>query len=109
MWKQLLYKWFGLIAPSCLTCEVLRDQLEKSEAERRDLLARLLEVGKPESVVHESSEPIAIKPQYVPWRVRQQMLESEDRKQAQLLRDKNKEIEESRIQELEKELLEVKQ
>lgn len=108
MWKQLLYKWFGLTQPSCLTCEVLRDQLDKSEAERMNLLARLLDGSKPESVV-QTDEPIPIKPQYVPWRVRQQMLESEDRKQAQLLREKNKEIEDSRIQELEKELLEVKQ
>ena len=37
--------------------------------------------------------------QQLPWRVRQQMLEAEDRKQAALMKEKKKEIEE-----LEKEL-----
>jgi len=99
MIRQLLYKWFGLTPASCLTCEVLRDQLDKSETERRQLLTRLLEKDKPEPLVVKEEEPVAIQPQFIPWRVRQQMLEQEDRKRAQLMRDKQKEIEE-----LEKEL-----
>ena len=67
--------------------------LGESNRERRELLNRLLERTQPEppSVVRES-EPQAIKPAFVPWRVRQQMLENEDKKRAQLTRDKEKEI-----------------
>lgn len=101
MMKQLFYKWFGLTPPSCETCDVLREQLAGSERERRELLHRLLNAGKPESVVipqvEEMPEPVG-RP-FTPWRVKQQMLEAEDRKTVQLTRDKMKEIED-----LEKEL-----
>jgi len=100
MFNELLRKWFGLTPDLCLTCEVLRDQLDKSEGERKELLARLLEKDKPEPFVQANEEPKAITPQFTPWRVRQQLLEQEDRKKAQLMRDKSKEI-----AELEKELL----
>jgi hypothetical protein len=108
MIKQLLYKWFGLESPTCLTCEVLRSQLDESNIERRDLLTRLLERDRPESVSPAKEQELQpIRPQFTPWRVRQQMLEAEDRKQAQLLRDKQKEMADARkpgIEELEKEL-----
>ena len=94
MIKELLYKWFRLTPPSCLTCEVLRDQLDKSEGERRELLARLLEKDKPEPSHAHVEEPKAITPQFIPWRVKQQMLEAEDRQRAKLMKDRTKEIEE---------------
>jgi hypothetical protein len=99
MIKQLMYKWFGLSDLPCQTCEVLRLQLDESNRERRELLARLLEKDTPEPVVADQVEPKAITPQFVPWRVRQQMLEAEDRHKATLLKNKQKEI-----NELEKEL-----
>lgn len=101
MWKQLLYKWFGLVdIHVCQTCEVLREQLASSERERRELLTRLLDKDKPEpSTLPEERELKPIGVQHVPWRIRQQMLEAEDRKQAQLLKQKTQEI-----TELEKEL-----
>jgi len=106
--KELFYKWFGLEPPTCLTCEVLRSQLDESNIERRELLTRLLERDKPEPVSSAKTDELQpIRPQFTPWRVRQQMLEAEDRKQAQLLREKQKEMSESRkpnIEELEKEL-----
>lgn len=92
MIRQLLYKWFGLTDPPCETCEVLREQLASSERERRDLLARLLEKDKSEPLVQDREAPEPITPQFIPWRVRQQLLEQEDRKAAALLRDKKKEI-----------------
>src|SRR5215471_13714978 len=94
MIRAILYKWFGLTESPCESCEILRERLHSSEAERKDLLARLLDRGKPNPVVEkpvEKFEPIL--PQYVPWRVKQQMLEAEDRKKAELLRQKNAEIE----------------
>lgn len=93
MFSELMRKWFGLPTPVCLMCEVLRDQLDKSDEERRDLLRRLLEKDKPEppSTVQEPHIPIT--PQFVPWRVRQQMLEQEDRRAAQLMKDRKDDIE----------------
>jgi len=92
MFKQLMYKWFGLTDTLCETCEVLREQLHKSDAERRDLLLRLLDSGKvePPSIPTEELRPIT--PQYTPWRVKQQMMEQEDRVKAKLLRDRSAEI-----------------
>jgi hypothetical protein len=107
MVKELLYKWFGLEPFPCQTCEVLRLQLDESNRERRQLLQQLLERDKPEPPVETKEELQPIRPQFVPWRVRQQMLEAEDRKQAQLLAEKKKEMESARkssIDDLEKEL-----
>lgn len=95
-----MYKWFGIEDMPCNTCEVLRTQLDESNRERRDLLNRLLVPSNPEppsSIPKEDMRPIM--QQQLPWRVRQQMLEAEDRKQAALMKEKKKEIEE-----LEKEL-----
>jgi hypothetical protein len=100
MLKALFYKWFGLEELPCNTCEVLRAQLDESNRERRELLNRLLEPSKPEPLAVEKEDFKPIQPAFVPWRVRQQMLESEDRHQAALL--KNRQVE---IEKLEKELL----
>lgn len=102
MIKRLLEKWFRLEPVPCPTCEVLREQLTLSEQERRELLHRLMAPPEPPPIVIEKEEPQAITPQFIPWRVRQQMFEAEDRKKAQLMRDKTKEIED--ISKLEKEL-----
>jgi hypothetical protein len=95
---QLLRKWFGLPEPTCASCEILRDQLDESNRERRELLQRVLEKDKseplPTPVNVEELRPI--RPQHSPWRVRQQMLEAEDRKTAQLMKDKEKELQASR-------------
>jgi hypothetical protein len=94
-----MYKWFGLTEPQCETCEVLREQLAKSESERRDLLHRLIDPVKTEPPQTKEEEFKPITPQFTPWRVRQEMLEAEDRKKATLMKEKAKEI-----AELEKEL-----
>jgi len=91
--KELFRKWFGLPDPTCATCEVLREQLTMSERERRELLGKLLEKDKPEPLIPSAEPPQAIQPQFIPWRVKQQMLEAEDRKRAELMRGKVKEIE----------------
>lgn len=93
MWKQLFQKWFGLPPDSCESCEVLRQQLTESNAERKDLLHRLLDRDKPEPLQSEKEELKPITPQYTPWRVRQQMLEQEDRAKARIMKEKAKEIE----------------
>lgn len=102
MWKVLFYKWFGLTDPPCAVCEVLRSQLDESTIERKELLARLLEQKSEPPPVAQQEEFKPIKPQFIPWRVRQQMLEAEDRKKHQLMKDKQEEMQE--ISNLEKEL-----
>ena len=96
---RLLEKWFGLEPTPCLVCEALRTSLDNSERERRELLQRVLAPSTPSEVSVEKEEFVPIKPNFVPWRVRQQMLEAEDRKKIQLTREKEKEIDD-----LEKEL-----
>lgn len=91
--SELFRKWFGLEPVPCSTCEVLRTQLDESNRERRELLNRILDKGKPEPLPTEVEEQKPIQPQFIPWRVRQQMLEAEDRKKAELMRQKNEELE----------------
>lgn len=98
MWKELLAKWFGLDI-SCSTCEVLKEQLSIERQFNQVLLARVLDGNKPESPPAVLEEYKPIKPQFVPWRMRQQMLEAEDRKAAELMKKRANEI-----SELEKEL-----
>jgi hypothetical protein len=64
-----------------------------------ELLHRLLDKDKIEPPQTEKEEFKPVTPQFTPWRVRQQMLEAEDRAKADLMRAKAKEI-----AELEKEL-----
>lgn len=86
MLKELMYKWFGLEPTQCNTCEVLRSELENSNRERRELLSRLLDRDQPKAEKEDKEKYKPIQPQFVPWRVRQQMLEAEDRKRAELLK-----------------------
>lgn len=92
MFRQVLARWFG-VDISCQSCEILRLQLEKVDKERRELLTRLLAPEPSPLPPVKEEEPVAITPPFVPWRVRQQMLESEDRRSAQIARDRSVEIE----------------
>jgi hypothetical protein len=99
-----MYKWFGLeLPPPCGMCEILRYQLDESNKERKEYLARLL-AFKSEPVLPEKTEEYRpLQPQFIPWRVRQQMLEEQDRHKARLMKDKEKEMQE--VSDLEKELI----
>lgn len=81
--------------------------LEQSNYEKNKLLQQLLELvhPKPEEVTT-APLPKPIMPKVVPWKVRQQMLETESRQQARILADKKKEVAEATksTEELEKEL-----
>lgn len=99
MISELVRKWFGLDPRHCESCEILREQLYKSDEERKELLHRILDKDKVEPSVPTSEEPRAITPQFTPWRVRQQMLEAEDHKAFVTMKNREKEI-----AELEKEL-----
>jgi hypothetical protein len=83
----------------CESCETLKKQLEIANFEKKQLLDRLLE--KPP--VEERKEiPISIpRPKTIPWIVKKQILEAEDRERAKLLRNLPKP---ESTEELEKEL-----
>lgn len=94
----------------CKSCEVLKQQLEIANFEKKQLLTRLLD--KPE--VERTTAPplVAVPPNLrnVPWRVRQQMLEAEDRAKAKAMRDAPKpdaETEKKETEAFERELKEV--
>ena len=94
MIKELLYKIFRLEPTPCPVCEVLRLQLDESNRERKELLQRALAppVVTDARVESRAEEMTPIKPQFIPWRVRQQMLEQEDRVKARLTKDRVEEI-----------------
>lgn len=91
----------------CESCDTLRLQLEIVNHEKALLLNRLLE--KPEPVVQpiRSDEMKVIQPKNVPWNTRRQMLETEDREKAKLMRVAPKPSNVEKIEDLEKELLDA--
>jgi len=82
----------------CESCETLRRQLEISNFDKNKLLDRLLEKPGPESKP-ELRE--VTRPQSIPWAIRRQMLEREDREKAKLMAQAPQPIP---TEELEKEL-----
>ncbi len=91
----------------CESCE----SLKMENARLTDMVDKLLDRVLEKPVVETTSaSPMAIsKPSHVPWNVRRQLLESEDRKKAQLMKDaptplQAKEIDNNQIEQLEKEL-----
>lgn len=82
----------------CKSCETLKAQLEISNYEKKQLLERILE--KP--VVEKNEPPVQVtRPHNIPWNVRKQMMEAEDRERARIMREAPKPL---TTDELEKEL-----
>lgn len=71
----------------CQSCETLRQQLEIANYEKEKLLSKILTTPEKEPDRTVAPEPQAVRPKTIPWRVRQQMLEHEDREKAKLLRN----------------------
>src|SRR5262245_60112860 len=74
----------------CQSCETLKTQLEIANYEKKQLLDSLLRPREPDMQVA-LQIPKEVFPRSIPWRVRQQMLEAEDRKTAEMLRAKEEE------------------
>lgn len=92
----------------CQSCNTLREQLLIANNEKQKLLDTIVELSKPEQPIVQN-EPVvheALQPKRVPWLVRKQMLEKEDRLAAQLRKDKQNEINQSN-QELENEIVDL--
>lgn len=107
MIKQLLYKWFNL-NDSCEACEVLRAELDYVKRQNETLLNRILN---PEPKIEQTiTVPEEIKPvsasggrRFVPYAVRQQMMEREDEQSLKVMQEFQK-----KRQEAEKEVLAAK-
>jgi len=116
MIKELLYKWFGVETPPCASCDTLREQLAIANIEKKQMLESILSFTRPaESQPSPVVDYEQLKPKMVTWNVRRQMLEAEDRRQAQILAEqrkaaaeaaktKEKITQEQSIEQLEKEL-----
>jgi len=93
----------------CISCETLREQLSIANYERSQLVNQIIRLTTPatetKSEIEQEFKPI--KPKPIPWNVKRQMLEEEDRKLAQVIKSKDEEIKIAKTmttEELEKEL-----
>lgn len=85
----------------CETCEFLKLELYKAQELNNKLLEKLLkEPEKPVEIEHEMPQPVGTK--YVPWHVKRQQLEKEDREKFKALQDAKTEYKE--VEQLEKEV-----
>lgn len=108
--SKLLHKWFDLEPDMCPNCEVLKSIIEQERFEKGKLIQTIVDLSKPapvENVTIDRPEPI--RPKHVPWRIRQQELETKDREEAQLLAKKRQEMaaighEKTSVEELEAEV-----
>ncbi len=70
----------------CASCERLHLLLEQERVEKGKLLSVIISKGEPApATTSVTKEPI--KPSFIPWHVRKQQLEAQDRVQAKILRD----------------------
>lgn len=77
----------------CESCETLKIQVEQLRYDNERLVNRVLE--KPEPIREPSLPSGDMKPignKFTSWRMRQQMLEAEDRQRAKILKDRDTEI-----------------
>ena len=85
----------------CETCEFLKLELYKAQDLNNRLLERLLEKPVvPIEVEHELPQPIGS--QYVPWHVKKQQLERDDREKFKAIQDAKTEY--KNVDQLEKEV-----
>lgn len=82
----------------CSSCENLKTQVDRLLYENNRLLDRILEKPAPEPV---REPPQITPPRNIPWSVRRQMLEAEDREKARLMREAPKPVS---TEDLEKEM-----
>lgn len=73
----------------CDTCEVLQLQVEKLSYQNEQLMNRILNPIQKDipSVNRDEVSEMKIPSAHIPWRVRQQLLEKEDREKARLMKD----------------------
>lgn len=82
-----MFDWLRRMLGPCECCEVLKESLAIERSLNKDLMKRLL----PDTNPHTSARPDELiaepKQPFIPWRVKRQMLEEQDRKKAQLMKE----------------------
>lgn len=94
---------FGLPDKVCETCEVLKMQLAYTQRREQYLLDKLLEPKLEFDTPPVNNEPEPLIPKHVPWPVKREMLEQEDRARARVIREQAEKVKKD-IEHLEKEL-----
>src|SRR5262245_8107268 len=107
-----LRDWYDLRRESrgyCKSCDILREQLAREVAEKKELLNKFVFISvSPPAHIESMHEPVL--PKTVTWRVQRELLESEDRAKAATIRRTREEAEQASkttelsIAQLEKEL-----
>lgn len=77
----------------CSSCFTLLQQLAFERSEKERLLNLIIEMNKPQAEVPQEPTEMKEISNVVPWRVRQQMLEQEDRAKAAVIKRKTEELE----------------
>lgn len=101
---NFFHKLFNPHCPDCVedkrcqNCDTLRSLLESERFNNKQLLNAILEQHKPLEQEIRNETPMEIPNKALPWRIRQQMLEAEDRAKNKLIKERQS------IEELEKEL-----
>lgn len=90
----------------CASCETLKLEIERLRLENDKLLNKILEKHTKEKISGQLDEPrLPISSGNMPWNVRRQMLEKEDRERAKLIREAPKpRTDVKSVEDLEKEL-----
>lgn len=97
-----MFKWlhhlFNPHCPDCIrvcdSCETLRSLLNIEKNEKQKLLDIIIERNTPKE--HEVPPEVKLEDitqRHIPWRVRQQALEAEDRAKARILKQRTEELE----------------
>ncbi len=111
-----MLKWIHhLFNPHCPECkldrqdeqfnplvETLRSELASARHQNEQLIKQIIALTSPiiaAPITESQQAPVPLDAKTIPWRVKRQMLETEDRQKAEVLRRKNEEL-----NELEKEL-----
>ncbi len=83
----------------CQSCETLKELLIQANSEKMMILNKLVNPPVSAPPIETGAPAISIPKTTLPWRIKQQMMEQEDRKKAQLLRDAPKPVSEKPTQE----------
>jgi hypothetical protein len=79
----------------CQTCDYLKNQLEIERNFNKILMEKLTKTPEPITMESKTPEPI-VRPSFIPWRTRRQLLEAEDKRAAQVMQDKEKELQKAK-------------
>ncbi len=74
----------------CKSCEILKQQLEIANYEKKQLLDSIVNSLRPREETAKEINYEAVRPKMTAWKVQRQMLEAEDRERARILREQNK-------------------